>query len=130
MLETEKAYIAGLIDGEGHIGIYRESRGCLRPQVRIEMQDKELVEWLHSITGAGGTTRTITRNGYKYHTYAIKWSARKAAALLVEVLPYLRAKRKQAEIFLEFCTLGRGAPEKESVAARLLQTRLDAKIGV
>ena len=77
MNETDKAYIAGLFDGEGSIefkkrkekkksGIYN----CIRISMEISMTDQSVLMWLHEVLGVGTLTnkprKGLRKNGTKY----------------------------------------------------------------
>ena len=81
--DTDKAYIAGLFDGEGSIhfkrGIekkkkhngrgYRNSNS-IRINMEITMTDKSVIYWVHEILGCGTVTRKprkgLRKDGTKY----------------------------------------------------------------
>jgi len=51
MLETEKAYIAGIIDGEGSIMLIKFHKNQYpSPCVSISSTDVELLEWIKQTT--------------------------------------------------------------------------------
>lgn len=95
--ETEKAYIAGIIDGEGTIALHKDTRrGILcEPRISIANSNRDLLEWLkHKLF----STAHITR----FELYANNYDA---MPLLKAVKPYLRIKKKQADLVLEFIDL-------------------------
>jgi len=75
--DTDKAYIAGLFDGEGCVSYkqyMRKRKHNKKPyptwQIRLEitMTDKSLLLWLHEVLNVG------TVNVKRYHTpYAVGW---------------------------------------------------------
>ena len=75
--ETDKAYIAGLFDGEGSIHFKRgiekkkkhKGRGhrlsnSLRLSMEITMTDRSVLMWLHEVLGVG-TLRKKPRKGFR-----------------------------------------------------------------
>lgn len=57
MTETEKAYIAGIIDGEGSIMLIRaHPREFPSPCVSIASTTMELLKWVKSTVGSGAIT--------------------------------------------------------------------------
>lgn len=109
--ETELAYLAGIIDGEGTISIHAHTKRhrtkarkgepyrILQPMVQIFNTDLTLIEWLHSRIGFrfNGRDRRKARTSYQvavsgYRTYAI----------LTPMLPYLIAKKSQALLLIEY----------------------------
>ena len=92
--ETEKAYIAGLIDGEGTVGVHKGKGICLAPRVQISNTQIPLLTWLLEKIGTGYVHRTE----YETTFYDVK-------PLLKAALPYLRIKKRQAELVIEFVDL-------------------------
>lgn len=95
--KTDKAYIAGIIDGEGTIRLHKDSRrGILcEPRVSIASTNRDLLEWLKNklCTAAHITRFELYINNYD------------TMPLLKAVKPYLRIKKKQADLVLEFIDL-------------------------
>lgn len=114
MQQPNWPYLAGLIDGEGHIGITKGCRYwtnksgvktkypayCL--QISIANCEIRLMKYL--ITHFGGTFYVHTRInpnarlGYNWHPKG----AKNKEQLLLAVIPYLVLKTEQAKIALEF----------------------------
>ncbi len=109
MTEIELAYIAGIVDGEGCIGIYHrlDTKGNRSYQLCVQVgnTDKALIEWLHKSFGA---------YMYEHKHYSCEKIKRKlpsfvwtivgnqALSFLEIVHPYLRIKKEQAEIAIGF----------------------------
>lgn len=54
MTPEQRAYLAGIIDGEGSISLVRLSRKKYpSPMISIASADKELLEWICTTTGCG-----------------------------------------------------------------------------
>lgn len=112
--ETEKAYLAGLIDGEGYIGITKTRRPKwkgrmdieLTPRIQINMtRARDLLEELAERYAGKVYVHMITNK--KSHWVApdmlfIRQSEEKITKFLQDILPYLRVKRRQAELLLEY----------------------------
>lgn len=98
LTETEKAYIAGIIDGEGTIGFHADKRrnnGLLyQPRVSIANCDRSLLEWVENKLCFGH----IHRVEFEVNNYDV-------IPLLKAIRPYLRVKKKQADSMLEFVDL-------------------------
>ena len=131
--EVDRAYLAGIIDGEGciHLGkrevahpVRWSGRGR-KPtswarfdgKVHVVNTDMRLLEWLHARwPGRFITSRPPSPNqkgGVRCKpSHALYWGSRLAKPVLEEALPFLVLKREQAEILLAFIqTLGnRGTP--------------------
>lgn len=103
---TALAYIAGLFDGEGCIIIER-SRPYNRATVRhwlhvsIANTNKEVLDWIQECFG-GAVRRTGNPRGNRQVCWG--WYIKSASALLflTSLLPYLRIKRAQADIAIQF----------------------------
>lgn len=102
---TECAYAAGFFDGEGHIRVapVTPKRGvsplcCLR--IGVTQDDWSPLAWMHAIWGGALRSRQPRANGRVAHDLHL--SARQAAKMLQDMLPYLHVKKAQAEIAIEF----------------------------
>lgn len=109
--EVEKAYLAGIIDGEGSICLARQfakrSHGrYIYPTVRIANTKKILFEWIQVRVDLKGTF--YESNGCLH----ICWTGKQAIAILKEVLPYFVIKRKQADVVLGMDKMNKEAKEK------------------
>lgn len=105
------SYLAGLIDGEGYIGILQIKKGnksrwstnrelLLQPVIKVAMTDKKTIKWLKD--SFGGTFETRNAHGNARESYG--WALRKQAAIefVRKIYPYLMVKRQQAETLLRF----------------------------
>lgn len=106
---TDLAYLAGIIDGEGSFvaAIRTIRRGALDMQMTLKVNntDHDLIEWLGLFGG-----RVHMRKKYATHCrQQWEWCIGivELAPLLVEVTPYLRVKKRQAELLLEWWGLSR-----------------------
>lgn len=127
------AYVAGVIDSDGYIGINRTgSTHTLRvkrhwsPRFQVEVvvtnTCKEVLEWLASEFGGSIMLRKAVKPHHKA-TYRWKVGDLLASQLVEQVLPYLRIKPRQAEILLQFAELKRTA-NKHGKGARLSEEKL------
>lgn len=106
MRKVDYAYIAGLFDGEGtiYIGKFRHSRDkywvyVLR--VQVAMREKWVPEWLFFAFGGRLNKMKQTKTpGATLWRWTIEGN--KAVEFLKVVLPYLKLKRAQAELAIEF----------------------------
>lgn len=98
MKNEELAYLAGIIDGEGWITIDRCNNEI---RVGVAMVDTSAVELLQQTFGGKLRLCSVVKSTHRRTT---EWevSVRKAKDVLTQVLPYLRIKRRQAEVALEF----------------------------
>ena len=106
MKRTELAYIAGIVDGEGYIGISADHRKrnpdkpCWRLRVAVTNTNEWLVQYLKFSIGGG----VILLKNSKNPKPCYQWSTDrgKAAEFLKLILPYLQLKRPQAELAIKF----------------------------
>lgn len=121
MTETEKAYIAGIIDGEGSIMLIRfHSNQLPSPCISISSATIELLEWIKTKVNAGSIKNKKNYKPNKHKdsfTYELKYN--KAFDLLNDIYPYLiiKAKKKKAELILNTYKIitsrnGRYSPEQ------------------
>lgn len=110
--ETDIAYIAGLIDGEGYIGIKRtkayKCQGRTTPgysaRIQVRMVDEPAIAFMGGVLG-GWYYREKARSERGRPLYCYQLSHKKAEAALRRLLQYLRVKRVVAETVLAFCDL-------------------------
>jgi hypothetical protein len=99
--EMTLAYLAGLIDGEGYIGIKKMTRhDCAAPsyhaRIQVRMVDEPAIALLaHELGGKYYHERTAT--GLRRALYCWQVSDALAERTLRALLPYLRIKRRNAE---------------------------------
>ncbi len=106
MNEIERAYLAGIIDGEGSITLTRHTAGYMRgryiyPLVRVANTDTSLFVWIKERVPYGHRGYTSKMNSRCKDVFHVTWAAREAIAVLREVLDYLVIKRSRAEIVLD-----------------------------
>lgn len=104
MSDVDLAYLAGLLDGEAHIGInkvrqktYKNNGYQLR--VAVCITDRSIAEYLHETYGGTFVVSPRKRGKMAYH-----WSlcANQALDLLCRILPFLRIKKLNAELGILF----------------------------
>lgn len=100
--ETEKAYLAGIIDGEGCITINRylqKGRAPIyRPFVQITNTSPALKKWLNERFPERTYWRTVTRQGWKDIYRWMLSGNRQVMVFCREISPYLIIKKEQAEL--------------------------------
>jgi len=118
MTKTEAAYFAGIIDGEGSLRIFemkqkRPATGqpytVAHLRLSVGNTDGPLVHWLRQMTGSGAIQFIPIRKDHPNwkSLYQIVWSTGSAGPLLKQMLPYLRLKKRHAEIALDWIELSR-----------------------
>lgn len=104
MTETEKSYIAGIIDGEGSVMLQRIHKNePPSPCVSIASTTLELLEWVKNTVGKG---RIISKKNYNIEKhkdcYSYVLRRNDAISLLNDIYPYLiiNTKKKRAELII------------------------------
>lgn len=118
MKPTDLAWAAGYMDGEGCFSLH----GYLRKgeakaarftfQVVITNTHLPTLEWFAANFGGSVSKRGTVQD---HHRATWRWvaSGNTAAEFTTEVLPYLREKGGQAELFLLFRSLPRGTSDQK-----------------
>lgn len=98
------AYAAGIIDGEGYIGIkvYKPggSNGTINytylPRIVIKMNSGQIMDLFLSMFG-GAVNLVPQRDSGYFPGFVWELTGSKATKVLKQLLPFLRTKKKQAE---------------------------------
>lgn len=142
--ETEIAYLAGIIDGEGTLTLEKKhgtgpyaDRLYLRPLVHVTNTDMVLLDWIQVRFGGYLHPQPIGRAAERSKPcYRLTWGGTKALPLLDAVAPYLVSKRAQADVLFRHAATGdwRGKPIPTEVhaerAALLTEIRALNKKGI
>lgn len=106
--ESQLAYLAGIVDGEGHFNIHKTRAGnqrCTNTRFQAEViivnSSYALMEWLIETFGSSICARKKDKAHYK-QTWRWRIGANNAAELCRWLLPYLIIKKQQAELLIEF----------------------------
>lgn len=101
--KEDAAYIAGLVDGEGTITLTRKHRNENRQIcVAISSTERNMLEFVKSVTGVGKITSKKTTQDHHKTSYAYYVSNRQALGLIEQIFPYLRSyKKKRAALVLK-----------------------------
>lgn len=94
------AYIAGFLDGEGSVILYRR-RDKVAMRVGFANTNKPILDWIAQVTDCGGFA-TKEGNGAHKRGYILQFNADAAASLLRQIRPYLHIKATQADLALDF----------------------------
>ena len=130
--ETDKAYIAGLFDGEGCIGYYNANplangTPYCHASLVVTMTDETIVRWLHTMFQCGHVS--IAKKDQNRRT-AYQWQVSKKTQVrqvLSMIRPYLKVKADQVDTLLvlwqeEANYLQRQGSVSPEIAARRLET--------
>jgi hypothetical protein len=115
MLSLE--YIAGFFDGEGCIGVYRDTKGYTKLLVTIgQKSETPLLLIRECLGGKLSKPQSMT-------VHQLVWTNFAAGEMLEQIVPFLVLKKAQAELAIEFCTLlgtsGNWAATPEKTRRRL-----------
>ena len=144
MITEQAAWLAGFIDGEGTIGLQRRKvklksgRHVFQflPKMSVANTDLATIKFIAKITNGSRSswpkqrkTNSIVQGksviGYK-QCYCVQWAAERARILLRELLPFLRTKKKQAQLVLS-CPKGSKGTVKGSKSRDQLNDKTRAK---
>lgn len=131
MLSLE--YIAGLVDGEGSIGIINRmvsNRAYLDPYIHISNCNKEILEQVKESLGVGNVYKEGRQTTGHRDAYLYACSSRATIeTALTKLLPYLVIKKQLAEIVLEFVSnrIPHTSYTQHELLLWLMQTTLQMK---
>lgn len=132
MKKVDYAYLAGFFDGEGSICITKwRFHAALCVQLQVANTERWVLEWYKFVFG-GNTYKKPCQNKNWKDSYSWTVSGKKAKETLIALLPYLKLKKAQAEIALEFLSnmtnyTGHGVlPEAEAILREGYRQRMAA----
>lgn len=130
--EIDKAYISGLIDGEGSIHMTRKIKtGTFHAFVTVAMSDKNVIGWLAKKFGNKTVESSYpVRGSFKKipkPIYRITLQGRRACLLCELIHPYLIVKRQQAEVLMEYPCDARISPGKKVNGSPINDIRIKLK---
>ncbi len=102
------AWLAGLVDGEGCVYITNSASGVYTLVLSIQMTDFSAINEIKEIVGIGRISQCSLKT--KGGRTMWKWTAFSKAAgeVITQILPYLVTKKEQAQVGLQFLSLGKG----------------------
>jgi len=118
------AYVAGIVDGEGHIGINPSSPGAFKltwsysAQMTIVNTDARLMTWLVATFGSSVACHNPHRPGHWKLTYAWHLSGENLRRFLLAIRPYLLIKGEQADLALALFDLRKTKPLSKDIGVR------------
>jgi len=98
LIEVEKAYVAGIVDGEGTVTLMKHHKNETQvPFVGIANNNLELLKWIRSLVG-GNICSKKKRLPHHSDSYVLNIRQDRALSFLNEIKKYLIVKRQQAEL--------------------------------
>lgn len=107
LTETEKAYLAGFIDGEGTLTIqinWKSPRKTISPYFIICNTNKETIDFVKEKFQFDNFFNKVTnkKRGFNQPIYTYRTSSRSRVKTIIEnIFPYLIAKKEQARLLLK-----------------------------
>lgn len=107
--DIDLAYTAGLLDGEGHIGIHKSKNGFRKgvprelkysARLMIANTNIDIMHWLQ--LNFGGSIAKDVRDGNRKDCYRWQIYGNKMLEFLKLVAPYLKIKSSQAKIVIDW----------------------------
>lgn len=103
------AYIAGLIDGEGTIGIYKKNykstskaKPSFRERISISNSNLDVLMWIKEFFPKGSITKNTRYSDNHSPMFRLEYHVLKVIPILRATLPYLRIKKEQAKQVLKY----------------------------
>ena len=102
--DTDLAYVAGIVDGEGFLGLTKDKQGgkqFFRFRLEVSNTSIVLIKWLSRKFGKKWLFRLAREKRHKniYQWTLGDYSARKFLEL---ILPYLKIKQEQAKLLMKY----------------------------
>lgn len=121
---TDLAYVAGVIDSDGYIGVHRSdyrarkvgdaTQAIYSPRVQVKQVQPQAVDLLTEMFGGyRGIGDPTAKRGRPLFVWAVHSAS--VARVLSPVLPYLRIKSAQAENALEVCRINSSGQRRRFV---------------
>ncbi len=130
MTETEKAYLAGLFDGEGTLGYYFKTKAKnYVASLAIYNTNTEVMRWIKNTTGIGGIY--LNKGGKNAGWQWQLTSKPQIKGFLSEIQPYLIIKADQVDLLLELWNAEQGicgSGKRLSMSTLKLRQEVEAKM--
>ena len=127
---AELGYLAGIIDGEGMIGIYRQPHGTMT-RVSVSNTNSTIIERVREIMVKIGVSPHIylvkKQDGKRKDCWEIMVTSQVSCRKVLEtVMPYLCGKKAQAQLLLDYVISRHGkkaryglSPEEERMISSM-----------
>lgn len=135
-IKEKYAYLAGIIDGEGYVGIKKTNNrtDCQNPQyherIQVRMIDETAISFLTEVLGGNYYKETEHSKYSKKPLYCYQASDKTAASIIKKLFPYLIVKKRQANLILKLReskenkkSFLRGSPSKRPMNPKIVEYR-------
>ena len=106
MRDTDWAYLAGIIDGEGSIFLSKNNGGkSVQPHVVVAMSTPQPIKWVYRTFGGHYKRRWMEARGISPEGYRYTWgfhSQEGTYLICLGMLPYLKLKRSKAKEVIRY----------------------------
>lgn len=92
--ETFWAWLAGFIDGDGTVGLYKDSQGYAVAKIVISQKDRTILDRITEDVGSGSVHKM---NGTWGDVHQLAWGSGASKKIAAKLLPYLRVPKKLAK---------------------------------
>lgn len=105
---VEIVYLAAFVDAEGTIVVVRTERDgpagprpAWNPNIRVYNANRSVIQHINKIFGGSllAQKKNSSQPGY---IYSLTWNGRKGSNIARLLLPYLKIKKEQAKVYLEY----------------------------
>ena len=99
--EVEKAYLAGIVDGEGTVTLSRHNKNeTPAPSVSVANNNLDMLKWIKSKVGGVIISKKKSK---PHHNNSYAWSIcqNRAIEFLGEIKQYLIIKKPQADLIIQ-----------------------------
>src|SRR5712692_9343337 len=119
LTDHEIGWLAGIMDGEGCIGVYRNKRNGIpaNHQLRLSVSNTDPLMIYELKRLCGGRTRMAARKANPNWHSSWLWDlgGRRAITLLRTLAPYHISKREQAQLAISFIPVSPGTRERTPI---------------
>lgn len=108
MGKSDRAYLAGIIDGEGCISVVRfkkRNNFNYASRIQVSMTVKSVLDWIRDFTQVGTVVPRKSRHANRKMAWLWVAESNRAASVAKIILPFLKIKIRQAENLLAFQSL-------------------------
>ena len=116
-----KQYLAGIIDGEGWVGVIFGNLHYFTPRIQIELGIKRIenLDLLKEIVKTFGG-KIINHKRLRYHIYFRKYEV---LTLIDDLMPYIRLKKKHFKIIKQLMLIKNNEKNKDKLNQLIRELR-------